>query len=235
MPDRQRDHVLGRPAQLAADHVGVGVGPEARACGRPAAGPRRCRPTTLATTLAEGCRSAISRARFGPVTTASRSGATAVGLGDHLAHPQTGAELDALGQADHHGLPPGSTSPPGWRAATATARPAPRTRRRPWPRPGSVTARPTRRQIDGREVVDVAVLGVDRRRPARGDGPTGSPAVPASDSTRAKAVPQEPEPITATRRGAPLGSLTGLRPAAAGGSNAPRRRRLAAGARRPAR
>ena len=32
---------------------------------------------TLATTLAEGCRSAISRARLGPVTTAIRSGATA--------------------------------------------------------------------------------------------------------------------------------------------------------------
>ena len=29
--------------------------------------------TTLATTLAEGCRSAISRARLGPVTTAIRS------------------------------------------------------------------------------------------------------------------------------------------------------------------
>jgi hypothetical protein len=32
---------------------------------------------TLATTLAEGCRSAISRARLGPVTTAIRSGSTA--------------------------------------------------------------------------------------------------------------------------------------------------------------
>ena len=41
----------------------------------------RCRASavageTLATTLAEGCRSAISRARLGPVTTAIRSGAT---------------------------------------------------------------------------------------------------------------------------------------------------------------
>ena len=66
---------------------------------------------TLATTLAEGCRSAISRARLGPVTTAIRSGATLAGLGDHLAHPQPGAQLDALGQADHDGRRPACDQP----------------------------------------------------------------------------------------------------------------------------
>src|SRR6266699_2078439 len=51
-----------------------------------------------ATTVAAYWWAAISLARFGPLITAIRSGAG--DLGDHLAHPQVGAVLDALHQAD---------------------------------------------------------------------------------------------------------------------------------------
>ena len=73
-----------------------------------------------------------------------------------------------------------TTAPPGicqcgevGRAATATARRARRSRRRPSPAAGSLTARRDVRQRDGREVVEVAVLGVDRRGQLRPPGPQG--------------------------------------------------------------
>ena len=57
-----------------------------------------------AITVAVGCLRAISRARFGPETTTIRSARRAGDLGDDLAHPLGGAELDALHQADEHGV-----------------------------------------------------------------------------------------------------------------------------------
>ena len=72
--DGQRDDVLHRAAELDADHVGVRVGPEVRRRGRPAAASRRLPSSAQATTLAAGCRWAISLARLGPDTTAMRSG-----------------------------------------------------------------------------------------------------------------------------------------------------------------
>ena len=57
-----------------------------------------------ATTVAAGCSAAISGARLGPVTTATRSGVDPGGLDDDLAHPLGGAELDALHQRDQGGV-----------------------------------------------------------------------------------------------------------------------------------
>ena len=63
--DGQRDDVLHRAAELAADHVGVGVGPEVR---RVAGRLKRRGGVGVGArdTVAAGCRAAISRARFGP-------------------------------------------------------------------------------------------------------------------------------------------------------------------------
>ena len=120
--DGERDDVLHRAAELAADHVGVGVGPEVRRRRRPAAAARRRPRRRRRRRCAAGCRSAISRARLGPDTTATRSGATPADLGDDLAHPLGRAELDALHQADQHGGRAAAAGPTrrGCRAASAT-------------------------------------------------------------------------------------------------------------------
>ena len=83
-----------------------------RCCGRggtPASGrgPAAAAATASsahATTLAAGSRWAISRARLGPLTTRDPLGTGAGDLGDHLAHPLGGAELDALHQRHEHGV-----------------------------------------------------------------------------------------------------------------------------------
>ena len=64
-----------------------------------------------AITVAAGCSSAISRARFGPESTATRSGAGAGDLADHLAHPLGRAELDALHQRQQGGVARAAAAP----------------------------------------------------------------------------------------------------------------------------
>ena len=63
------------------------------------------RPESVhATTVAAGCSSAISLARFGPETTATRDGSAPVTWTIDLAHPHQRVQLDALGQADQRGV-----------------------------------------------------------------------------------------------------------------------------------
>ena len=100
--DAQADDVLVGAAELAADHVGAGVRPERRASGTAPCSRLATSSSAQATTLAAGSRLAISLARLGPLTTRDPLRAGAGDLGDHLAHPLEGAELDALHQRDQH-------------------------------------------------------------------------------------------------------------------------------------
>ena len=110
--DREGDDVLVGAAELAAEHVDAGVGPERRRVARaPAASSRRPRRRRRPREAA-GSRRAISLARLGPLTTAIRSGPAPVTSRDHLAHPLEGAELDALHQRHHHGVARDAASRP---------------------------------------------------------------------------------------------------------------------------
>ena len=132
----QRDDVLARAADLGADDVGVGVRPEV-AGGASARCSVTARPESAhATTVAAGCSSAISLARLGPVTTATRDGSAPVTCTIDLAHPHQRVQLDALGQADQRGVVADQVAPlaRGWPAASATAPRAAPCRRRPAPR-----------------------------------------------------------------------------------------------------
>ena len=142
-PAGQRDHVLAGAAELAADHVGVGVGPEVaggagvlqrrpRGRGRR----RRSRWRSAPRRRSRGPGSARTPPRPGPAPTPATSAITS------LIRLQR-AQLDALGQADQRD--PGRQQVPpavrGWRAASATAPRTRRRRRRRAPRPASVRGR----------------------------------------------------------------------------------------------
>ena len=102
--DGERDDVLAAPPSSTADHVGVGVGPEVRAVQARLRAVSATASSAHATTLAAGWRSAISRARLGPDTTAIRSGATPATSAITSLIRLVGPELDALHQADHDGV-----------------------------------------------------------------------------------------------------------------------------------
>ena len=162
----ERDDVLHRAAELAADDVGVRVRAEVGVQHNSA--PRRPgRSSTHATRWRWVAPWRSRGARFGPETTTIRS-AGAGDLRDHLAHPLGGAELDALHQADQRGVArQAAPSRSGSRAATATGSRTRRGRRRPARRPGRGWRR-RRGQVDVGQVVGVPCSGLIARRASPG-------------------------------------------------------------------
>ncbi len=63
--------------------------------------------SVMATTVAAGCPAAISRARFGPVSTPAQMARDH--LGDDLGHAQMRALFEPLGQRQHRGARPGGS------------------------------------------------------------------------------------------------------------------------------
>ena len=152
--DREGDDVLDGAAELGADDVGVGVGPEVgrgAGCGDPL---RHVARSSHATTLAAGCFTRDLAGEVGPGDDDDPLGLDPADLGDDLAHALGGAELDALHQRDDGGVARQQPTPQrrrGWRAASATARPARRCRRPSAASAGSVVAEIARgRRMPGR-------------------------------------------------------------------------------------
>ena len=204
MPHGQRDHVLDRAAELAADHVGVGVRPEVgRVAGRlqlPRPGRRRRRRSRSRPAAPRRSRGPGS----GPESTATRSGPAPVDLADHLAHPLGGAELDALHQARAGSRPAGSSGVQlarGCPAATATGTASTTiVGAVAAPRPASAVARTADGQPDAGQVV--GVLRASRRspRPARRGGRA------ASRRSRRRRAPWRTSCPTSRRRAPRRGS-----------------------------
>ena len=162
-PAGQRDHVLHRAAELAADHVGVGVRAEVRREARllQQLGPalRRCRRRPS--------RSAAPRRSRGPGSAPTRprpARRRAGHLADDLAHPLGRAELDALHQADQGGVPGEQPAPsrPGSPAASAPASRAPRSRAPASAAAGVGGGPQAGRQGDAGQVVGFSCRSADR-------------------------------------------------------------------------
>ena len=171
----QRDHVL-RPRRRARSPPCRGwCRAGSTACGRPPAAPRRASVSVHAMTVAAGCSSAISRARFGPDSTAIRSGPA----------PVTSEMTSLIRLVVPSSMPfisesrvdvrraAAAPSARGCPAATATARRGRRVRRRPAPRPASPVAGTADGQPDAGQVVAVLARLGDRRRPAPAGGRAG--------------------------------------------------------------
>ncbi len=193
--DGQRDHVLDRAAELAADDVGVGVRAEVAGV----AGllqlarrrRRRCRPRPWRRAAGP----AISRARLGPDTTAIRSGPGAGHLGDDLAHPVAGAQLDALHQADQQRAGGSRPGPAARLARSVWAGTASTTRSAPARACRRVAGRGQRRgQRDAGQVVGVLVPAVDGRRRAPGGGTTARPGSPRRRAPGRRSSPRSRRP-----------------------------------------
>ena len=201
MPHGQRDDVLDRAAELAADHVGVGVRPEVAACGRRPAAPRpgRCRRRR------SPWRRAAPRRSPGPGSarraTATRSAPAPVTSQItsliRLVVPSSMPFISdsSVASRRQQRRPAGEVLAQRLRRA----RPARRCRRRPAPRPGRAVARTAVGQPDAGQVVGVLPALGDRRRPARDGGRAACTSQPASASTLANVVPHDPAPSTAAR------------------------------------
>ena len=177
--DGERDDVLHRAAELDADDVVVGVGPEVRRSSSRAA-------TQLGAVVVDarddrGGRLPERRspcARFGPETTAIRSAGTPADLGDDLAHPQVVPSSTPFISDTSSGVVAEAAAPTRSRFArsvcdgtASTTMSAPSSTSA-----GSVDASMPAGQLDVGQVVLVAVpRRGSGRRPPRG-GPTSAPS-----------------------------------------------------------
>ena len=172
-PDAQRHDVLVGAAELAAEHVGAAVGAE------------RLRVAQVLQPLRHGLVRAGDHAgrrlaqgdlagQVGPADDGDPLGTGAGDLGDHLAHPLGGAELDALHQGHEDGVARHHVGPLAEVLAQLLRRHRQHHELRARGRLGRVGRGPDRSaELDPREVLGVLVPLVDRRAHLGAASPDG--------------------------------------------------------------